>query len=93
MAFNYRKKGFEILLIFIARIVRMFTYGMLVVVFMDSLFYKGINEAHRILIQIFIIVGDILISLLITTQAEKIGRINTLIAASILKVIAGLCFA
>ena len=40
-----------------------------------------------------IVFGDILVSLILTTQADRFGRINTLMIGSALKVITGLCYA
>ena len=40
-----------------------------------------------------IVFGDILVSLVLTTQADRFGRINTLMIGAILKTVAGLCYA
>ena len=40
-----------------------------------------------------IVFGDILVSLVLTTQADRFGRINTLMVGALLKVVTGLCYA
>ena len=37
--------------------------------------------------------GDIAVSLVLTTQADRFGRIRTLMAGAVLKVVTGLCYA
>jgi hypothetical protein len=71
----------------------MISYGMLAVIFFQHLFYKGIGEIQASLIQTGIVTGDIVISLLLTTQADKIGRINALMIGSLLKLITGIIYA
>lgn len=39
------------------------------------------------------ILGDIIISLLLTTKADRIGRKNTLMAGAFLKIITGIMYA
>ena len=40
-----------------------------------------------------IVAGDIFISLFLTTRADKLGRVNTLMIGSLLKLITGLVYA
>lgn len=47
----------------------------------------------RSVLQAFIAVGDIIISLILTNRADKIGRRNTLIFSAILKIFAGISYA
>lgn len=93
MAFNYRNKCRDFVLLFVTRILRMFSYGMLAVVFLDNLFYKGLDEGQSSWVQSGIVFGDFLISLLLTTQADRIGRVNTLMFGALLKFFTGLCYA
>ncbi len=44
------------------------------------------------MLQTYIIVGDIIISLYLTTNADRIGRKKTLIIGAILKLITGLTY-
>jgi hypothetical protein len=47
MAFHYHRKYRDFALIFFARIIRMFSYGILAAVFFDSLFNKGLTTDER----------------------------------------------
>jgi len=71
----------------------MIGYGMLAIVFFNNLFYKGITEWQASWIQTGIVAGDIVISLFLTTRADKLGRINTLMMGALLKLITGLIYA
>jgi fucose permease len=71
----------------------MFSYGMLALVFFDNLFFKGLSTDQASWIQSGIVFGDIIISLVLTTQADRYGRINTLMLGALLKLITGLCYA
>lgn len=93
MAFNYRRHCKDFTLLFVTRIMRMIAYGMLAVIFFDNLFMKGISEIEAGWIQTCIVFGDIFISLFLTTRADKIGRINTLMLGSLLKLITGVIYA
>ncbi|CAM6002283.1 unnamed protein product [Sphagnum balticum] len=71
----------------------MFSYGMLSLVFFDNLFYKGLSTDQASWIQSGIVFGDIFFSLVLTTQADRFGRINTLMIGSLIKFITGLIYA
>lgn len=71
----------------------MFSYGMLSLVFFDNLFYKGLATDQASWIQSGIVFGDIFLSLVLTTRADRIGRINTLMLGSLLKLITGIFYA
>ena len=73
--------------------MRMIAYGMLAVIFFENLFLKGISEVESSWIQTAIVGGDIGVSLFLTTRADKIGRINTLMLGSLLKLLTGLIYA
>lgn len=92
MAFNYRKHCSDFVLLFITRIMRMIAYGMLAVIFFDNLFNKGITEIQAGWIQTGIVAGDIMISLFLTTRADKIGRVNTLMLGALLKLVTGIIY-
>ena len=93
MAFNYKRKCKDFVLLFITRIMRMFSYGMLAVIFFQNLFSKGISPTQASLIQSSIVFGDIFVSLFLTTKADKIGRINTLMLGALLKLLTGIFYA
>src|SRR6267378_5752546 len=80
-------------LLFSARIVRLFAYGFLSVVLVLYLATIGLDP-HRIgLLLTLTLVGDVLVSLYLTTRADVIGRRRMLIIGSILMAAAGLAFA
>jgi len=93
MAFDYSRKLKDFVLIFITRIMRMFSYGMLAVIFIDNLKFKGLDEEETSYVQSGIVFGDVLISLYLTTRADRIGRINTLMLGALLKLITGIVYA
>lgn len=80
-------------MLFLTRIFRMIGYGMLAIVFFTNLFFKGISEVQASWIQTGIVAGDIMISLFLTTRADKMGRLNTLMLGAILKLVTGLIYA
>ena len=93
MAFHYKKHCKSFVLLFITRIMRMIAYGMLAVIFFNNLFLKDITEVQAGWIQTGIVAGDIMISLFLTTRADKIGRVNTLMLGALLKLITGIVYA
>lgn len=93
MAFYWQKYRKDFILLFVTRVLRMISYGMLAVIFFQNLFNKGFSELTSSWIQTGIVVGDIAISLYLTTRADKIGRILTLMIGSLLKLITGFIYA
>lgn len=71
----------------------MFSYGMIAIVMIKNLELKNFTGEEIGIIQFAVIVGDIVISLILTTKADKIGRKNTLIIGAILKIITGIFYA
>jgi MFS family permease len=80
-------------LLFITRIARMFGYGFLSVVLVLYLTQAGLNETRIGLLLTLTLIGDTIISLWITTHADRIGRQRMLIAGAFLMVFAGVLFA
>ncbi len=80
-------------LLFSTRIARMFAYGFLSVVLFLYLAQVGLSETRIGLLLTLTLVGDTLISLLITTRADRIGRRRMLIVGAGLMVFAGVLFA
>ena len=80
-------------LLFATRILRMFGYGFLAVVLVLYLAGIGLEPAPIGLILTLTLLGDTLISLWLTTRADRIGRRLVLIAGSLLMVAAGVVFA
>jgi MFS family permease len=75
------------------RILRMFGYGFLAVVLVLYLAELGLDPLTIGIVLTLTLVGDTLISLWLTTNADRIGRRRVLIAGSLLMVAAGLIFA
>jgi MFS family permease len=79
--------------LFITRIARMFGYGFLSVVLVLYLIQLGLSETQIGLLLTLTLIGDTIISLWITTNADRIGRRRMLILGSLLMVFAGVLFA
>jgi len=79
--------------LFITRIARMFGYGFLSVVLILYLEQVGLSQIQIGLLLTLTLIGDTLISLWITTNADRIGRRRMLIVGAILMVFAGVLFA
>jgi len=79
--------------LFITRIVRMFGYGFLSVVLVLYLSQVGLDETQFSLLLTLTLVGDTIISLWITTNADRIGRRRMLMVGAFLMVFAGVLFA
>ena len=80
-------------LLFVSRFVRLFSYGALSVVLVFYLTGLGISETQTGLLLTLTLLGDTLVSLFLTTQADRLGRRRMLIVGSILMAGAGLIFA
>lgn len=90
MAKNF---SLDVLILFIAKLLRMFSFGAISVVFFFVLIQKGLSQKQIGFLQSFVAVGDIIISLILTTQADKLGRKKTLICGAFLKIVAGVTYA
>ncbi|MCL4507232.1 MAG: MFS transporter [Chloroflexi bacterium] len=80
-------------ILFTTRITRLFAYGFLSIVLVLYLSALGMSEWEIGLLLTLILVGDTVISLWITTNADRIGRKRMLIAGAALMIFAGLLFA
>ncbi|MGA2080080.1 MAG: MFS transporter [Holophaga sp.] len=80
-------------LLFLTRCIRMFSYGFLSVVMVLYLAGLGFGEGRIGLLLTLTLAGDTLVSLWITTQADRIGRRTMLIAGALLMTAAGVPFA
>ena len=79
--------------LFGTRIVRLFAYGFLSVVLMLYLTEVGLTESQIGLLFTLTLVGDTIVSLVITTTADRVGRKRMLILGAALMIFAGLWFA
>ena len=80
-------------LLFATRFVRLFAYGGLSVVLVLYLVGLGLSESDTGLLLTSTLLGDTLVSLYLTTQADRIGRRRMLIVGALLMAGAGLAFA
>jgi MFS family permease len=80
-------------LLFLTRFVRLFAYGSLSVVLVFYLIGLRLNASQTGLLLTLTLVGDTVISLYLTTRADRIGRRRMLIVGSILMAAAGIAFA
>ena len=79
-------------LLFATRSIRLFAYGGLSVVLVLYLVSLGLTESNVGLLLTSTLLGDTLISLYLTTQADRIGRRRMLIVGAVLMAAAGLVF-
>src|SRR5258707_5894489 len=80
-------------LLFVTRFARLFAYGSLSVILVFYLIGIGLTEAQAGLVLTLTLAGDVIVSLYLTTRADRIGRRRMLIAGSLLMAAAGLAFA
>jgi MFS family permease len=80
-------------LLFATRFIRLFAYGSLSVVLVFYLIDLGLTESEIGLLLTLTLVGDTLVSLYLTTRADRIGRRRMLMVGALLMTGAGLAFA
>src|SRR6202049_5096154 len=80
-------------LLFFTRFIRLFAYGSLSVVLVFYLISLGLSDAQTALLLTLTLAGDTVVSLYLTTRADRIGRRRMLIVGAILMAAAGLAFA
>ncbi len=80
-------------LLFTARIVRLFAYGFIAVVLVLYLASIGLDGRRIGLLLSLTLFGDVLVSLVLTTRADAIGRKRTLLAGALLMIGAAIVFA
>lgn len=83
----------DAVVLFLTRFLRLLAYGALSVVLVFYLVSLGLTESQVGLLLTLTLVGDIAISLLLTTRADRMGRRRTLIVGAILMTGAGIAFA
>ena len=82
----------DIPLLFSTRIIRLFCYGFLSVVLALYLSEAGLTETQIGLLFTLTLIGDAVISLWLTTSADRFGRKRTLLAGALLMAGAGVVF-
>jgi MFS family permease len=80
-------------LLFATRFIRLFAYGALSVVLVLYLIDIGLTEPQAGLVLTLTLVGDTVVSLVLTTRADRIGRRRMLILGALLMAAAGVAFA
>ena len=80
-------------ILFSTRILRLFAYGFLSVILALYLSQLGLSEVNIGLLLTLTLLGDTVISLWITTHADRIGRRRMLIAGAVLMILAAAIFA
>ena len=80
-------------LLFVARGLRMFAYGSLTVILVLYPAATGLDGAAIGVVLSLTLVGDTLISLWLTTQADRFGQRRTLVVGGVLMAGAGVVFA
>lgn len=80
-------------LLFLTRLTRLVAYGSLSVILVFYLVSLGLSGSQIGLLLSLTLAGDVVISLFLTTQADRIGRRRMLIVGAVLMVGAGLAFA
>ena len=82
----------DITILFSTRIIRLFCYGFLSIVLALYLVEVGLTEAQIGLLFTLTLVGDAVISLWLTTSADRFGRKRTLLLGGLLMAGAGIIF-
>jgi MFS family permease len=82
----------DVVLLFITRFARMFAYGLVSIILVLYLTQIGFDERTSGLLMSLTLAGDMLVSLWMTTRADRIGRRKMLFAGAILMTLAGLVF-
>src|SRR5437660_7550510 len=80
-------------LLFLTRFTRLFAYGSLSVILVFYLVGLGLSESQTGLLLTLTLTGDVLVSLYLTTRADRIGRRRMLVIGAALMTAAGLVFA
>jgi MFS family permease len=78
---------------FLTRLIRLCAYGALSVILVLYLTKAGLRERQIGLLLSATLAGDIVVSLLITTRADRVGRRNMLLLGAGLMLFAGVVFA
>ena len=80
-------------LLFATRFVRLFAYGSLSVVLVFYLVGVGLSQPQIGVLLTLTLAGDTVVSLVLTTRADRVGRRRMLMAGAVLMAAAGLVFA
>jgi MFS family permease len=93
LPFALRSLTHDAWLLFVTRFVRLFAYGSLSVVLVFYLVGVGLSEPQIGMLLTLTLIGDTVVSLFLTTHADRMGRGRMLIAGALLMAAAGVVFA
>ena len=79
-------------LLFLTRFIRLFAYGSLSVILVFYLVSLGLSESQTGLLLSLTLAGDVVVSLFLTTWADRLGRRRMLIVGALLMAGAGVAF-
>ena len=85
--------AYNVRVAFVTRSIRMVNYGAIAPVFFLYLDAQGFSSVLTGALITAILLGDLVITLYLSTRADSFGRRRTLVIASLLKVLAGAVFA
>jgi MFS family permease len=80
-------------LLFVTRFLRLFAYGSLSIVLVLYLEEIGLSETEIGFLLMLVLLGDTVLSLWITTAADRVGRRRMLVVGALLMLAAGIVFA
>ncbi len=83
----------DVAALFASRVLRLFAYGFLSVVLVLYLLASGLGERRIGLLLTLTLAGDALVSLWVTTRADRLGRRRMLLLGAALMLLAGVVFA
>src|SRR2546421_703874 len=83
----------DVRLLFVTRSLRMFAYGLLAVILVLYLIELGLSAQRIGLLLTLTLAGDTVISLWLTTRADRVGRRRMLVVGAGLMTFAGVVFA
>src|SRR5215218_6547724 len=83
----------DVWLLYLTRFLRLFAYGLLSVVLVFYLLGLGLSEVQTGMLLTLTLAGDTVVSLYLTTRADRLGRRRMLVAGALLMAAAGLVFA
>src|SRR5215471_8689033 len=84
--------GPDVRLLFATRMLRLFAYGLVSVILVLYLADAGLSTNQIGLLLTLTLLGDTLVSLWMTTCADRIGRRRMLVGGALLMVLAGTVF-
>ena len=80
------------MLVFMAKALRMISFGILAVVLIKHLFLVGFDGKSVGTILVLVVLGNMLISMILTKMARMIGNIYVLMIAAFLQCLLGLIY-